>query len=200
MKSYDLIIIGGGAAGLLAAASAIRASKNVLLLEKNSKLGVKILMSGGSRCNITHACDSRDIVSAFGPKGKFLHSALASLSPNEVVELIESAGVATKVEVGGKIFPVSDKSIDVRDALVELANDPMAAGRSKILKSTACLKISKLDAGFEVDTEQQTFHSKSVLITTGGKSYPGCGTTGDGYSWAKSLGHKIVQPLSLIHI
>ena len=116
----------------MATASAIRAGKHVLLLEKNSKLGVKILMSGGTRCNITHACDRREIVDAFGPKGKFLHSALASLPPEDVVQMIESAGVATKVEPGGKIFPVSDKAIDVRDALVDLATDPNAPGKSTI--------------------------------------------------------------------
>lgn len=179
----------------MATASAIRCGKNALLLEKNAKLGVKILMSGGTRCNITHDCDRQEIVKAFGTNGKFLHSSLASLPPDQVVQLIESAGVATKVESGGKIFPVSDKAIDVRDALVELATDPRAPGRSTLLHSTACTNISRRDEHFVVETETQTFLAQSVLITTGGKSYPGCGTTGDGYQWAQSFGHKIIKPV-----
>ena len=114
-------MIGGGAAGLMAAASAAKSGRQVLLLEKNKKFGVKILMSGGTRCNITHNCDSREIVAAFGRQGKFLHSALAALPPHEVVELFESLGVATKTESTGKIFPVSNRAIDVRDALVRFA-------------------------------------------------------------------------------
>ena len=198
MNKFDLIIIGGGAAGLMAATSSIRVGKKVLLLEKNAKLGVKILMSGGTRCNITHACESREIVSAFGPAGRFLHSALASLPPERVIGLIESVGVATKIERGGKIFPTSDKAIDVRDALVELATNGTEPGSTTIMSSTPCLSISKTLAGFEVVTERQTFNSKSVLVTTGGKSYPGCGTTGDGYQWARRLGHTIVNPVAAL--
>ena len=121
LSQWDVIIVGAGAAGLMAAASAASRGLRVLLLEKNRKLGVKILMSGGTRCNITHNCSSAEIVSAFGRQGKFLHSALAALPPTEVIEKIESQGVATKIESTGKIFPVSNKAIDVRDALVGLA-------------------------------------------------------------------------------
>ena len=106
---WDVVVIGAGAAGLLAASQAADRGRRTLLLEKNRKAGVKILMSGGTRCNITHATDNRGIVEAFGPPGRFLHSALAALGVEETVTLFESEGVPTKVEETGKVFPVSDK-------------------------------------------------------------------------------------------
>src|SRR3989440_10974654 len=118
MADFDLIVIGAGAAGLLAAIRAAEGGARTLVLEKNRKPGVKILMSGGTRCNLTHATDNRGIVEAFGPNGRFLHSALAALSVQDTVDLFEAEGVATKVEETGKIFPVSNKALDVLDALL----------------------------------------------------------------------------------
>src|SRR6516165_9267375 len=117
-SAWDLVIVGAGAAGLLAAIRAAECGRRVLLLEKNRRPGVKILMSGGTRCNITHATDNRGIVDAYGPPGRFLHSALAALSVQDTIELFEAEGVATKVEDTGKVFPVSDKALDVLDALL----------------------------------------------------------------------------------
>src|SRR5262245_55511673 len=114
----DVIVIGAGAAGLMAAIHAAERGRRTLLLEKNRKPGVKILMSGGTRCNITHDCHNRGIVEAFGPQGKFLHSALAALSVQQTVDFFEAEGVATKIEETGKIFPVSNKALDVLDALL----------------------------------------------------------------------------------
>lgn len=173
----------------MAAASAAERDLKVLLLEKNKKLGVKILMSGGTRCNITHDCGIRDIVSAFGRQGKFLHSALAALPPTDVIKKIEGQGVATKIESTGKIFPVSNKAIDVRDALVGLAD---AAGAT-IFPEQGVTKIERLESGFSIHTPDESFYGRSLIVTTGGKSYPGCGTTGDGYAWATQLGHSIVS-------
>ncbi len=186
---WDVIIIGGGAAGLLAATRASQRNSKVLLLEKNKKIGVKILMSGGTRCNITHDCGIQGIIEAFGRNGKFLHSALAALPPADVVRLIELQGVATKIESTGKIFPVSDKAIDVRDALVRSA---VQAG-ARILTQQPVERIQKTESGFAVATAQTEFLSRNLIITTGGKSYPGCGTTGDGYGWAIQMGHSIVD-------
>src|SRR5271168_4811002 len=103
----DIVVIGAGAAGLMAALRAAEGGARVLLLEKNRKPGVKILMSGGTRCNITHATDERGIVKAYGPPGRFLHSALATFGVQETLDFFESEGVATKVEETGKVFPVS---------------------------------------------------------------------------------------------
>ncbi len=173
----------------MAAASAAARGQRVLLLEKNKKLGVKILMSGGTRCNITHNCDIKAIVSAFGRQGKFLHSALSALPPKEVIQKIESQGVETKVESTGKIFPVSNKAIDVRDALVNLA---LTAG-TEIKPEQTVLEIRKLGDKFQIKTQTDQFECNQVIITTGGKSYPGCGTTGDGYHWSQQFGHSIVD-------
>jgi len=172
----------------MAAASAGSRGRKVLLLEKNKKLGVKILMSGGTRCNITHDCSVREIVAAFGRQGKFLHSALSILPPLDVIEKIEEQGVETKIESTGKIFPVSNKAIDVRDALVGLASE---AGTT-IVNQSPVVSITKEDGRFAVETSEENFSCESLIITTGGKSYPGCGTTGDGYAWAQQFGHSII--------
>ncbi len=175
----------------MASHSAGRLGKRVLLLEKNSKLGVKILMSGGTRCNITHACDRRGIVEAFGKRGRFLNSALASLSPQAVIDLMEGCGVATKAESTGKVFPISNRALDVRDALVQMATE---AG-TKILIREPVADVVRTNQQFTVHTTTSELRAKSVLITTGGQSYPGCGTTGDGYRWARSFGHTIIEPV-----
>lgn len=187
---WDVIVVGAGAAGLLAATRAAERGRRTLLLEKNRKPGVKILMSGGTRCNITHATDARGIVAAFGSKGRFLHSALAALSPADLVALIEAEGVATKVEDTGKIFPRSDKASDVCTALMR------RLGRSgcQLALGEPLLDLARSDGGFELATSQRTLSADKVIVTTGGQSYPGCGTTGDGYRWLAALGHRIVSP------
>ncbi len=185
---YDAIIAGAGAAGLVAAIHAAERGRKVLLLEKGKKPGVKILMSGGTRCNITHDCDSRGIVQAFGANGKFLHSALAALGPRETVAFFNSEGVATKVEDTGKVFPVSDRAIDVLDALLKrLARSGAILALLEPLKDVE----PHPEGGFRVHTPTRTLTAERVLLTTGGKSYPGCGTTGDGYVLATKFGHTI---------
>ncbi|MCI0700361.1 MAG: NAD(P)/FAD-dependent oxidoreductase [Planctomycetia bacterium] len=186
---FDTIIAGAGAAGLLAAIHAAERGRKVLLLEKSKKPGVKILMSGGTRCNITHDCDARGIVEAFGPNGKFLHSALAYLGPRETVALFNEAGVATKVEETGKVFPVSNRAVDVLEALLKrLARSGATLALNEPLKD---VEVNP-EGGFRVSTSARTLTAEKVLITTGGKSYPGCGTTGDGYAIARKFGHTIV--------
>src|SRR5271165_5620477 len=115
---WDVVVVGAGAAGLLAAARAAERGRRTLVLEKNKKPGVKILMSGGTRCNITHATDNRGIVAAYGPPGRFLHSALAALSVDDTIALFEAEGVGTKIEETGKVFPVSNRAADVLEALL----------------------------------------------------------------------------------
>lgn len=190
----DVIVVGGGAAGLMAAASAAARGRDVLVLEKNRKLGVKVLMSGGTRCNITHACDQRGIAEAFGRQGRFLRSALATLTPEQVIEKIESLGVATKVEDTGKVFPVSNRAIDVRDALVTLAENAGAEILTEMPVSDIQFNEESGDCGlFSVAVDDHTLTSRSLVLTTGGLSYPGSGTTGDGYAWARLFGHTITS-------
>jgi hypothetical protein len=191
--TWDAIIVGGGAAGLWAAGTAAQRGKKVLVLEKNNKAGVKILMSGGTRCNITHHCDSRKIAEAFGKQGRVLLSVLNRLSPEDVVREFESEGVATKVEETGKVFPVSDRAIDVRDAVVRR----LARYGAELLCGCAVetIKPAMGGQGFCVRAKVQgncvELACKTVLITTGGLSYSGCGTTGDGYAWVRGMGHTV---------
>jgi hypothetical protein len=187
---WDVIVIGAGAAGLLAAIRAAEEGRRTLLLEKNRKAGVKILMSGGSRCNLTHACDKRGIIEAFGEQGKFLHSALAGLGPQDVVDLVEAEGVATKVEETGKIFPVSNKSSDVLFALLRR----LERSGAQLVLGEPLREMLPSEDGWKLITSGRELHTRNVILTTGGQSYPGCGTIGDGYRWAAKLGHTIVTP------
>ena len=187
---YDAVILGAGAAGLMAAVHAAERGRRVLLLEKAKKPGVKILMSGGTRCNITHDCPDRDIIPAFGPNGKFLHSALAGFGVRDTVAFFEAEGVATKVEETGKIFPASDRALDVLNALL---NRLLRSGVRPCVQEPATALDALADGGFRVTTPQRTVTCERVLVTTGGLSYPGCGTTGDGYGFARQFGHTIVS-------
>jgi predicted Rossmann fold flavoprotein len=188
--SWDVVVIGAGAAGLLAAVRAAERGRRVLLLEKNRRAGVKILMSGGTRCNLTHATDNRGIVEAFGPPGRFLHSALAALSVDDTVAWFEAAGVPTKVEETGKVFPVSNRAADVLDALLR------ALGKSGavLVLGEPVLDVRRVAAGLELATASRVVPAARVILTSGGQSYPGSGTTGDGYGFAARLGHRIVTP------
>lgn len=189
---WDVIVAGAGAAGLLAAPRAAELGLKTLLLEKNPRPGTKILMSGGTRCNLTHATDSRGIVAEFGPAGRFLHSALSALSPQDLVDLIEAEGVATKVEQDtGKIFPASDRAADVLEALLARLHRSGCA----LALGEPLLDIERLPAGgFRLITSRRRLETAQLLITTGGQSYPGSGTSGDGYAWAGRFGHTIVPP------
>src|SRR5437588_6460675 len=177
---WDVVVVGAGAAGLLAAIRAAERGRRVLLLEKNRRPGVKILMSGGTRCNVTHATDERGIVAAYGPPGRFLHSALAALGVRATIDLFEAEGVAVKVEETGKVFPVSNKAADVLDALLR-----------RLRRSGATLALEEplrdlqpAPPGFAVTTPHRVVRASQVVLTTGGRSYPGSGTTGDGYALA----------------
>jgi predicted Rossmann fold flavoprotein len=174
----------------LAATRAAERGRRTLLLEKNRKPGVKILMSGGTRCNLTHATDNRGIVEAFGAPGPFLHSALASLGVQQTIELFEEEGVPTKVEETGKVFPVSNRAVDVLDALLRRLR---RSGATLALAEPA-VDLRRTEAGLTVCTTQGVISAARVILTVGGQSYPGCGTTGDGYGFAARLGHMIVSP------
>ena len=187
---WDVVVVGAGAAGLVAAERAADRGKRTLLLEKNRQAGIKILMSGGTRCNLTHATDARGIVTAYGPPGRFLHSALAALSPADLVALVEAEGVRTKIEETGKIFPESNKAADILQAFLDRlrrTNCTLALGES-------LAEIEHLDDGFRLTTPLRAISASCVVITTGGQSYPRSGTSGDGYRFATQLGHSLVEP------
>jgi predicted Rossmann fold flavoprotein len=187
---WDIVVVGAGAAGLLAAIHAAECGRRVLVLEKNRRPGVKILMSGGTRCNVTHATDERGIIAAYGPPGRFLHSALAALGVQDTIDFFEAEGVALKVEETGKIFPVSNKALDVLDALLK---------RLRRTDATLALEeplndLQREESGFVLTTPRRVVHATGVILTTGGQSYPGSGTTGDGYAFTACFGHTIVPP------
>lgn len=211
-SEYQIAVIGGGAAGLMAAARAALAARDsgltvrVTVLEKNTKAGVKILMSGGTRCNLTHDCGPEGIREAFGRNGSFLRDALAALAPADVVALFHQLGVATQVESTGKVFPISNRAIDVRDALLRYAIE----GGAEVRLSTAVRGLVPLPATdtaaaatdlsmqtesprWQVMTDQETLTVDRVIVTVGGQSWPGCGTTGDGYGWLQQLGHRLID-------
>lgn len=189
-QAHDVAVIGAGAAGLMAALRAAELGARVLLLEKTRRPGVKILMSGGTRCNITHATDNRGIVEAYGPPGRFLHSALAALGVEETLAFFAAEGVPTKVEDTGKVFPVSDKASDVLDALLRR----LARSGATVVLEEALRDLDRADSGFLLHTTCQVRRATCVILTTGGRSYPGSGTTGDGYAFAAKFGHTIVPP------
>lgn len=187
---WDVAVVGAGAAGLLAAIRAAELGRRVLLLEKNRRPGVKILMSGGTRCNITHATDERGIVAAYGRPGRFLHSALAALGVQDTLDLFEAEGVHTKVEETGKIFPVSNKALDVLEALLRRLH---RSGATLALEEPLS-SLTAWETGFTLTTPRRIARARCVVLTTGGQSYPGSGTTGDGYTIAAQFGHTIVEP------
>src|SRR5438128_1801073 len=187
---WDVVVVGAGAAGLVAAIRAAEAGRRVLLLEKNRKPGVKILMSGGTRCNITQATDNRGIVAAYGPPGRFLHSALAAFSVRDTLDFFAAEGVATKVEETGKVFPVSNRAVDVLNALLRRLRHSGAT----LALAEPLLDLRPQPDGFVLATPLRTLEAARVILTTGGQSYPGSGTTGDGYGFVSRFGHTIVTP------
>jgi predicted Rossmann fold flavoprotein len=188
--AWDVIVVGAGAAGLMAATAVAEAGQQVLLLEKNRRPGVKILMSGGTRCNITHATDNRGIVAAYGPPGRFLHSALAALSVQDTLAFFEAEGVATKVEETGKVFPVSNRASDVLEAILRRLHRSGAT----LATGEPVTAMTVREPGFALTTPDRVLGARAVVLTTGGKSYPGSGTTGDGYAFTSAFGHTIVPP------
>src|SRR5262245_22985858 len=164
-SAWDVAVIGAGAAGLVAALRAAELGRRVLLLEKNRRAGVKILMSGGTRCNITHATDNRGIVEAYGPPGRFLHSALAAFGVQDTLDFFENEGVATKVEETGKVFPVSNRAADVLDALLRRLHRSGAM----LTLGEPVLDLERREAGLVLATPARTVGAGRVILTSGGR-------------------------------
>lgn len=191
MNNYDTIIIGGGAAGLMAAGAASEYGESVLLIEKNEKLGKKLFITGKGRCNVTNSAPIDEIIKNIPVNGRFMFSALSAFSNEDLICLLKEHGTETKEERGGRIFPVSDKSSDIIKALTKYALKPSV----KLICDTATDIIIENDCVCGVLLASgKTVKSNKVIIATGGKSYPQTGSTGDGYTFAKKAGHTIIPP------
>ena len=185
--TYDGIIIGGGPAGMFAAITAAQQGQSVLLLEKNDRLGKKLLITGKGRCNVTNDCSAQEILQNIPRNGRFLYSAMNAFPPDKIKEFFEEYGCALKTERGNRVFPVSDRSQSVLEALQK------AMRRYHVDVRTARVKGILTDNGAVsgVRTDKETITCKWVILATGGLSYPTTGSTGDGYTMAKALGHTI---------
>lgn len=193
MKSYHIAIIGGGAAGLMAAARCVGSGLDVVLIEKNRECGKKLLITGKGRCNITNSSPWKDFQTHIHPDKGFLKNAFHHFSNKDVVTLLESAGLHCKEERGNRIFPVSDRSHDVRDALVKY----IRKGGINVASGCQVLDINRTDNIFTVslstnDGDNFVIQASKVILATGGLSYPTTGSTGDGYAIAGKFGHTIV--------
>lgn len=186
---YQTIIIGGGPSGLMAAVAASENNSKVLLIEKKKGLGRKLKISGGGRCNVTNRLPYEEIIKNIPGNGKFLYSPFSKFDNESIIEFFESRGIKLKEEDHGRMFPVSNKSQDIVDTLVNTIKN----NNVEIKEETVVNDISKNDQSFIVKTQDGEFESKTVIIATGGTSVPQTGSTGDGYRFAENLGHTITE-------
>jgi predicted Rossmann fold flavoprotein len=188
-KSEQVIIIGGGPAGMMAGISAARNRADVILLEKNNQLGQKLLMTGKGRCNLTTTKSKREIIEAFDKtcNGRFLWNSLAAFSNEDAMRFFEDLGVGLKEERGQRVFPESDKARTVLDAL----QSGLQQHSVRIRTNTDVTSVEKKGTGFLITTPDAGFKTGSLIIATGGLSYPETGSTGDGYYFAQELNHTV---------
>lgn len=189
MSNKKVIVVGAGAAGVFAAGAAAENCAEVLLLERNPKIGRKVLITGKGRCNVTHHTDEVDtLIQNIPGNGRFLYSAFSNFMPQDTVDFFEDYGVPLKVERGNRVFPQSDKAADIVDALARYLADVGVHVRqarvTELLTENGTVKGVKTESG-------EVFFADRVILTTGGKSYPKTGSTGDGYVLAQSVGHTV---------
>lgn len=197
IKKYNLAVIGGGPAGMIASGRAGTNGFGVVLLEKNDRLGVKLSITGKGRCNITNAEENlRKMIEAYGKNGKFLFSVYNYFSNLDVIDFFEERDLKTKVERGGRVFPVSDKSVDVLNCLIKYLKKGKVQVQTKAEVKKIVLKKNKIEK--IILTNNQEIIADNYLIATGGKSYPVTGSTGDAYKWLQELGHAIVPPKAVL--
>lgn len=186
-STYDVIVVGGGTSGLMAAIAAAESNAKVLLIEKNKRFGKKLLMTGGGRCNVTNNRMVDDLIHHIPGNGKFLYSTFAQFNNQDIMNFFESQGVSLKEEDHGRMFPVSNKSKTIVDTLVNRVKELGVT----IATNTVVKKLLHETEIKGVETEFETFYAPCVVLTTGGRTYPSTGSTGDGYKLAKKVGHTI---------
>ncbi|MFT7620431.1 MAG: putative Rossmann fold flavoprotein [Planctomycetota bacterium] len=188
---YDVVVIGAGAAGIMAATEAADGGAKTLLLEKNRKAGIKILASGGTRCNVTSTLPIRELGTWFGKKGeRFLRYGLHEFGPDDIRRILLHEGVETLTFPLEKVFPKSGRAADVLEALLARLNRTTA----ELALEEGVVDLEKKDDFFRVKTAKRRITCRRAIVTVGGVSYPKTGTTGDGYPWLRNMGHKIVNP------
>ena len=186
----DCIVIGGGAAGMMAAITAAAEGATVTLLERNAKVGRKLYITGKGRCNVTNHCSAEEVLRSTPCNGKFLYSCMDRFPPSETIAFFENLGVKLKVERGNRVFPNSDKAADIIDALLR----ELRRKKVNLLETRALGLLVEDGAVCGVRTETGDMQCDTVILATGGLSYPLTGSTGDGYDFARAVGHTIVQP------
>ncbi len=186
----SLLVIGGGAAGLMAAGTSSHMNAETLVLERNERPARKLMITGKGRCNVTNNCPAlQELISNVPRNGRFLYGAFSRFMPADVIDFFESRGVELKTERGNRVFPVSDNAVDIVDALVGYAKE-----RARFINGRATKLIVEDGAVKGVETEGgETVFADKIIIATGGLSYPGTGSTGDGYELARQAGHKITE-------
>lgn len=187
-----VIVIGGGAAGLMAAVSAAQSGAEVVLLEKNNRLGKKLLITGKGRCNVTNTAQLQDFVKNIPGNGKFLYSVFRKFFNWDVRSFFEELDVPLKEERGGRVFPVSDKAIDIVNAFEKILRK--LAVQIKLDEAVRFLKVEDNKVVGIITEEDKYYEADAVILATGGSSFPGTGSTGDGYRMARQIGHT-VEPL-----
>ena len=190
MNKYDVIVIGAGPSGMMAAISAAENGAKVALLDKNKKVGKKLLMTGGGRCNVTNSRSVDEIISNVPGNGRFLFSAFSQFSNKNIISFFEKNGVRLKEEDHGRMFPVTDKSKTIVDSLF---NKILSLHISYFPQATATELLLENGAVTGVKTTDKIFSAPAVILSTGGKAYPSTGSTGDGYKFAKAAGHTITH-------
>lgn len=188
-KTFDVIVVGGGTSGLMAAVQASEQGANVLLLEKNPTLGRKLLLSGGGRCNVTNRSSRDNLIKHIPGNGKFLYGPLSQFTQEDIVDFFESNGVKLKEEDHGRMFPSDDKARSILNTFINRMKENRVTIKTKAPVSNLITNSSSI-SGVKL-TNGEKFYAPCIIVSVGGKAYPRTGSTGDGYKWMKQMGHTI---------
>ncbi|MBQ8078086.1 MAG: NAD(P)/FAD-dependent oxidoreductase [Eubacterium sp.] len=192
MEHKNVVIVGGGAAGLLAAAESAKRGNRTIIVEKNSRPARKVMITGKGRCNVTNACfDLDELIGNVVTNPRFMYSAFSAFMPYDTIALVEDMGVPTKIERGNRVFPQSDKAVDIVDALVKNATQ---SGAEIVEGTVKAFKFDGQNIASVILEDGSEIPCDAVAVCTGGKSYSKTGSTGDGYTLAKSVGHTVITP------